>query len=200
MSDKPSYLGLLNAIAVAEAQAHDYLMVWADTTPSPDVRRVLLTVAAREGEHGMSFAKRINELGYEVRCNDDSGLQNALELVRSDRSDLKKMEKLKLNTLDTGDKPDIFDGLFKDHSIDIRTGELLGRYIAEERDSARLLRSCCEQLRAAEGADSDAVDTSESLTSLDAKVDALCRAVDELRQIVVAQAMPAPTRKARAAS
>ena len=109
----------------------------------------------------------------------------------------KKMEKLKLHTLDSGDKPDIFDGLFKDHSIDIRTGELLGRYIAEERDSARLLRSCYEQLCAAEGAEADA--TSESLTSLDAKVDALCRAVDELRQIVVAQAMPA-TRKARAAS
>ena len=114
------------------------------------MRQVLLTVAAREGEHGMSFAKRINELGYEVRCNDDSNLQKAMELVQSDRSDLKKMEKLKLNTLDTGDKPDIFDGLFKDHSIDIRTGELLGRYIAEERDSARLLRSCYEQLVAAD--------------------------------------------------
>jgi hypothetical protein len=202
MSDKPSYLGLLNAIAVAESQAHDYLVVWADKTPSVDVRRVLLTVAAREGEHGMSFAKRINELGYEVRCNDDSNRQKALELVRSDRSDRKKMEKLKLHTLDSGDAPDIFDGFFKDHSIDIRTGELLGRYIAEERDSARLLRSCYEQLVAAgddETADDDA-STSESLTSLDAKVDALCRAVEELRQIVVAQAMPAPTRKARAAS
>ena len=152
MTDKPSYLGLLNAIAVAEAQAHEYLTVWADTTPSPDVRQVLLTVAAREGEHGMTFAKRINELGYEVRCNDDSGLQKSMALVKSDRSDLKKMEKLGLDRLDTGDKPDIFDGLFKDHSIDIRTGELLGRYIAEERDSARLLRSCYEQLVAADKA------------------------------------------------
>jgi rubrerythrin len=198
MGNKPSYLGLLNAIAVAEAHAHEYLHVWADATPSEDVRKVLLTVAAREGEHGMSFAKRINELGYEVRCKDDSSLKKAMEIVKSDCSDLEKMKALKLNKLDTGDKPDIFDGLFKDHSIDIRTGELLGRYIAEERDSARLFRSCYEQLCAAEGADA-AVDTSESLTSLDAKVDALCRAVDELRQIVVAQAMPAPTRKARAA-
>jgi hypothetical protein len=200
MSEKPSYLGLLNAIAVAETQAHEYLTVWADATPSAEVRQVLLTVAAREGEHGMTFAKRINELGYEVRCNVDAAMQEkTLELVRSDRSDLKKFEKLKLHQLDSGDKPDIFDGFFKDHSIDIRTGELLGRYIAEERDSARLLRSCYEQLRAAANAD-DAPDTSESLTSLDSKVDALCRAVDELRQIVVAQAMPAPTRKARAAS
>ena len=187
MSDKPSYLGLLNAIAVAEAQAHTYLTAWADCTPSADVRRVLLTVAAREGEHGMSFAKRINELGYEVRCNDDSDLGKAMELVTSDRSDLKKMEKRKLNTLDTGDKPDVFDGLFKDHSIDIRTGELLGRYIAEERDTARLLRSCYEQLVAAEAG---AAPASPALTSLEAKVDALCGAVDELRQIVCAQAAP----------
>jgi len=199
MGDKPSYLGLLNAIAVAEAQAHEYLTAWAECTPSTDVRKVLLTVAAREGEHGMTFAKRINELGYEVRCNDDSNLQKSLALVRSDRSDLKKMEKLKLNTLDTGDKPDIFDGFFKNHSIDIRTGELLGRYIAEERDSARLLRSCYEQLAAAH--DESPQRASESITSLENKVDTLCRAVDELRQIVCAQAIPANGRKtARAAS
>ena len=84
MSDKPSYLGLLNAIAIAEAQAHDYLVAWADVTPSADVRNVLLTVAAREGEHGMSFAKRINELGYEVRRKDNSDLERAMELVTSE--------------------------------------------------------------------------------------------------------------------
>ncbi len=39
--------------------------------------------------------------------------------------------------------------MFEDTSIDIQTGELLGRYIAEERDSGRLLRACYEQLRAA---------------------------------------------------
>jgi rubrerythrin len=200
MSDKPSYLGLLNAIAVAEAQAHEYLVAWADVTPSPDVRKVLLTVAAREGEHGMSFAKRINELGYEVRGNDNSDLERAMELVTSNRSDLKKMEKLKLNTLDTGDKPDIFDGLFKDHSIDIRTGELLGRYIAEERDTARLLRSCYEQLAAADKSGA-AMPAADSLTSLETKVDALCGAVEELRQIVCAAAMPTNGRKtAKAAS
>src|SRR4051794_491302 len=110
MSTKPSYLGLLNAIAIAEAQAHDYLRVWAAVTPSDDVRGVLLTVAAREGEHGMSFAKRINELGYEVRRKDDARESKAMEIVASDCSDLEKMKALKLHKLDTGDKPDIFDG------------------------------------------------------------------------------------------
>jgi rubrerythrin len=190
MGTKPSYLGLLNAIAVAEARAHEYLHVWAGATPSDDVRKVLLTVAAREGEHGMSFAKRINELGYEVRGNDDSGLTKAMEIVKSDCSDLDKMKALKLHKLDTGDKPDIFEGFFKDHSIDIRTGELLGRYIAEERDSARLLKSCYDQLVAASKSKSSPPAAADSLGSLEAKVDTLCRAVEELRQIVCAQAMP----------
>ena len=60
------------------------------------------------------------------------------------------MKALGLHRLDTGDEPDIFDGVFRNHSIDIRTGELLGRYIAEERDSGRLLRSCYEQLKKAD--------------------------------------------------
>jgi rubrerythrin len=151
---KPSYLGLLNAIAIAEARAHEYLVVWADATPCEEVRKVLLTVAAREGEHGMSFARRSNELGYQVRTKPDTEPSKTqpskeMEIVTSDCSDLEKMKALKLHKLFTGDKPDIFDNFFRDHSIDIRTGELLGRYIAEERDTARLLRSCYEQLKAA---------------------------------------------------
>lgn len=189
MSDKPSYLGLLNAIAVAESHAHRYLREWAQRTPSDEVRGVLLRVAAREGEHGMSFAKRINELGYEVREKDVGAPDEAMAVVCSDRSDLEKMKALKLHKLDTGSEPDIFDHFFEDHTIDIRTGELLGRYIAEERDSARLLRSCYEQLKRAGRSTSD--DGGDALASLDTKVDALCRAVEELRQIVCAQAMPA---------
>jgi rubrerythrin len=188
MPAKPSYLGLLNAIALAECRAHAYLTVWAEKTPSADVRTVLLTVAAREGEHGMSFAKRINELGYEVRQKDDANAEKVMAIAGSDLSDLEKMQKLKLHELDTGNAPDIFDDFFKDHSIDIRTGELLGRYIAEERDTARLLRSCYEQLQAASRSDG-APTSADAISALDTKVDALCRAVEELRQIVCAQSM-----------
>jgi rubrerythrin len=198
-SGKPTYLGLLNTLALAESRAHCYLTEWANVTPDPGVRHVLLTVAAREGEHGMTFAKRINELGFELRTKSDENADKALEMVRSECSDLEKMEALGLHQLDTGDEPDVFDGLFKDHTIDIRTGELLGRYIAEERDSARLFRACYEQLcearNAAEERKSDtkadkaAKATAKQLSALDTKVDALCRAVDELRQIVCAQSM-----------
>jgi hypothetical protein len=113
-----------------------------------------------------------------------------MKLVGSDRSDRKKMEKLGLDKLYTGDQPDIFDGLFQDHTIDIRTGELLGRYIAEERDTACLLYSCYQQLVAAENADAPAAASSSpaALAALEAKVDALCGAVEELRAIVTAPA------------
>jgi rubrerythrin len=183
MADKPSYLGLLNAIAIAESRAHAYLCAWAEVTPSDDVRCVLRKVAAREGEHGMSFAKRINELGYEVRRSDDGRPDKAMAIVTSDRTDLEKMEALKLQLLDTGDRPDVFDDFFKNHSIDIATGELLGRYIAEERDTARLLRQCYAQLQQAEPSASPTAGD-DRLASLERKVDALCGAVDDLRDTV----------------
>jgi hypothetical protein len=189
MSEKPTYLGLLNAIAVAETRAHCYLSAWAETTASDDVRAVLRTVAAREGEHGMSFAKRISELGFHVRTTDDPNFDKTMTVVKSNRSDLQKMKALKLHKLDTGDQPDIFDGIFRDHSIDIATGALLGRYIAEERDSGRRLRSCYEQLKAAH--DSPQSGAEPAFAGLESKVDALCRAVEELRQIVCAQTMTA---------
>jgi hypothetical protein len=182
MSTKPSYLGLLNAIAVAEGRACAYLTAWAEVSPSADVRNVLLAVAAREGEHAASFTKRINELGYEVRRKDDPDLDKAMALVTSDRTDLDKMTKLRLEQLDTGSAPDVFDDFFKDHTIDIRTGELLGRYIAEERDSARLLRSCYDQLCAA----STPAAADDRFRALEGKVDALCSAVDDLRASLVA--------------
>jgi len=106
----------------------------------------LQTVAWREGEHGMAFAKRINELGFELRDKPDPRSEAQMELASSKLSDLEKLEKLGLDRLET-DVLSGFDTVFKDHSIDIRTGELLGRYIAEEHDSARLLRTCCQTLR-----------------------------------------------------
>src|SRR5437667_7548732 len=124
VATKPSYLGLLNVIALAETRAHEYLVVWAAATPSEDVRKVLLTVAAREGEHGMTFAKRINELGYELVERDDPGFAKKLEIARSNMTDLEKMEALAGDTLTCDDSAgDVFDGFFKDQTIDIRTGE-----------------------------------------------------------------------------
>ena len=198
MSDKPSYLDLLNALSLGESNAYCYLREWAAVTKDPDVRHVLLTVAAREGEHGLTFAKRINELGYELVQKPDETMESKLETIRSDCSDLEKMDALGFDKLfGPEDKPDFFDDIFKDHSIDIRTGEIMGRYIAEERDSVRLLRACYQCLKDAEAATSGAAKqgtktakaTAVRLTAIEAKVDQLCAAVDDLAKVVRTEAL-----------
>jgi rubrerythrin len=147
MGDKPSYLGLLNAVACAEANAHEYFTAWADVTPDDDVRKVLRIIATREGEHGMSFAKRIHELGFEVRPTEDPKHAERMEIAKSDRSDLEKLELLGVLSFCTADdEPDVFDGFFRDHTIDPQTGALIGRYIAEERDTGRLASGCKAKL------------------------------------------------------
>jgi rubrerythrin len=190
MPEKPSYLGLLNAVANAETNAAAYLGAWAEVTPDPDVRRILVTVAAREREHGAAFAKRINELGFELRVTEDPGLEQRMAIACSrDMTDLEKLEAVDLLDFCVPDgEPDVFDSFFRDHSIDAQTGALLGRYIAEERDTLRLVSGCASILRAR--AESSAA-TAGELAGLEEKIDAVCRAVEELRQIVCAQSMPA---------
>ena len=192
MADTPTYLGLLNAIALAESRAHCYFEAWVAVTPNPAVKEVLQTVSWREGEHGMAFAKRINELGCQLREKDDPRSDKAMAVASSDMRDVEKFRELRLHRI--GEEVlGFFDNVFADHTIDVQTGMLLGRYIAEEHDSARLLRQCYEALVAGEDSGDDdrseAVD--ERLDLLTGQVESLCRAVDELRQIVGAQATPA---------
>ncbi|MDH4145040.1 MAG: hypothetical protein OEY23_07710 [Acidimicrobiia bacterium] len=152
MTDKPSYLGLLNTISNAETAAEGWLSAWADVTPRDDVRQILRTVALREGEHGKAFEKRICELGFGLVERTDDRAAERCEIASSrDLTDRQKFEKLGLVGGDPN-KPDVFSSMFADQSIDIQTGALLGRYIAEERDSGRMFRGCYEQLCAEESA------------------------------------------------
>ena len=142
MSDKPSYLGLLNAIAVGERGGEELFEAWASASPNDDVRAVLTTVALREGEHARQFAKRINELGYSVIPKEDAGLPSRVALVsRTDLTDCEKFEQLGFTGAPKGDT-DIFSNFFSDITMDVKTGELMGRYVAEERDTGRKLLSC----------------------------------------------------------
>ncbi len=152
-------------------------------TPDPDVRKVLRIVATREAEHGFAFAKRIHELGFEVREKEDPKHAERMAIVRSSRSDLEKLEAVGVLDLCTADgEPDLFDSFFLDHSIDIETGGLLGRYIAEERDTLRMLTACKAKLEAQRPAPSHVDD--ERLAALEEKVDRVFRAVEEVRQLV----------------
>ena len=146
---KPSYLGLINAIATGEWQGYEYLTAWADVTTDPAVEAVLRTVAAREGEHAMTFAKRVNELGYQVRRKPvDEATKARAALAGSSATDTEKFLGLGYGEPRDPSAPDQFEQFFADHTIDPVTGALLGRFIAEERDSGRLLRECCAILAA----------------------------------------------------
>ena len=183
MADKPSYLGLLNAIALGEGRAHRYLRAWAECTSDPEVQKVLETVAIREGEHALAFEKRLSELGFSLLERPDPSFEKTLESVTSDKSDLEKFEALGY-ARPAREGGDIFSDMLKDESIDIATGELLGRYIAEERDSGRLLRSCYETLRERDTSANSAL--AEELQQLRSSAGAVASALDELREQVAA--------------
>ena len=150
MSDKPSYLGLLNAIAVGELGGEAQFDAWAAVTTNDELRCVLRTVALREAEHARSFAKRIDELGYTVLDRPDADLPRRVAIAAStELSDCEKLQRLGFAS--TGDeRPDVFTRFFDDTTIDPVTGALMGRYIAEERDTGRRLRACHAQLAACE--------------------------------------------------
>jgi hypothetical protein len=143
MSEKPSYLGLLNAISVGETNAGCYLAEWAKVTSSDDVRAVIHTVALRETEHGLAFEKRIDELGYTVQPRDDPKNAERMAIAASTAlSDKEKFEALGLGKAPQTGASDIFDNFFENKDLDPVTGGLLGRYIAEERDSGRKFAAC----------------------------------------------------------
>jgi rubrerythrin len=143
MTTKPTYLGLLNAISNGETQAAGYFKAWLDLATDPAVRSVLQVVVNREAEHGLAFEKRLLELGYSLIERPSPEAEAKLAVLSDpNRSDLDKI--LYLGYGEPRDDP--FGQLFADHSIDPQTGGLLGRYIAEERDTIRRLRALAETL------------------------------------------------------
>jgi rubrerythrin len=179
MSDKPSYLGLLNAIAVGEQGGETLLDAWAAATPNPAVRATMEAVALREGEHAKSFAKRINELGYSVIPKEDPGLAARCEIAGSTTlTDCEKFERLGYKRVQETTDTDVFSKFFDDVTMDVRTGELMGRYISEERDSVRMLRAC---YNAVASEDTSSADTS----ALEARLDRIESALAELAAATV---------------
>ena len=149
LSPKPTFLGLLNALAVAETAAEPLFLAWADTTKDKRLAKTLRFVAMREGEHGKAFAKRMLELGYDVRWPDTPSPDKTIDVAAStSKTDPQKFRAFKLGK--PSPKIDVFDSMFNDKTIDPITGGLLGRYIAEERDSTRLLAGEYDRLRVKE--------------------------------------------------
>ena len=153
------------------------------------MKAVLPTVCHREGEHGMAFAKRINELGYSVMPEGQPEARRADGDRRLRPLRPREVRAARLGRAEPATSP-TSSTASSTTTRSTSDGQLLGRYIAEERDSGRLLRSCYNLLKEAAECEAPAPPAARaSSPPLDAKVDALCRAVDELRQIVCAQTM-----------
>ncbi|MEZ5559955.1 MAG: hypothetical protein R3E86_15590 [Pseudomonadales bacterium] len=175
---EPTYLGLLNSIAVNECKGERLLSAWANATPDAQLAETLRFVAIREGEHAAAFTKRLCELGCAV--DEASAFQvfkdfeGLLACVSSTASDADKIAQL--GGLEEREDP--FGGFFKDTTIDPETGALLGRYIAEERDSGRRLRAQYQRICGAASAPA-----ASELAELRACVDALRQEIDELKRM-----------------
>lgn len=196
MGDKPSYLGLLNAVAVGELGGEQLFCAWAETTCDDDVRAVLRTVQLREAEHARSFAKRLDELGYGVLDRADPDLERRVAIARStELDDCQKFEQLGFAAEPNG--PDIFARFFEDTTIDPTTGALLGRYVAEERDTGRLLRGCYSALATCRAEQAPAVADTGATT---AAVAALEERLDRIECAVIALAEEAAERRAARAA
>jgi hypothetical protein len=97
----------------------------------------------REGEHSHAFTKRLCELGFAVRIVRIPCSRRTWGGERRPQR-LEKFEALGFGG--EGATAIRSWGIFDDETIDVATGELLGRH-HEERDSGRMLRACYNVLR-----------------------------------------------------
>ena len=192
MSDKPSYLGLLNAIAVERGPC-------APVPPGVDRQDHRPRREGRAADRGVARGRARHELrqarqrarATSCATGTTSTSPTDWRWPASDRSDLEKMEYFGQDRLD--EVLGAFDNIFQDHSIDIRDRRaaraLRGRGVRHGPAPAAVATNSSRRARARRPAQSTATASGE-LAALNDKVDALCRAVEELRQIVCAQTMP----------
>ena len=150
---KPPYLGLLNAISIAERNAGLYLKAWADVTPDADLRRALSLVAARETTHGDVFRQRIERLGFSLLDQgDDPELAERLRVLGDPaRSDAEKVRSRHRDAAAEAGVDAFFASLeakVADESVDALTRDTLRWYVHEERDSRSLLRAAYSRVEA----------------------------------------------------
>ena len=144
MAKKPSYVGLLNTIANAERGGYELFKAWSDSTKDEQLKPTLDMVAVREMEHSWAFEKRLTELGFALQIKTNKALSKQVRYFKSSASDNDKFAALGVGTENTKNSdPEEVDNLLQilsDKTIDPLTGELMGRFIAEERDSGRQLQ------------------------------------------------------------
>ena len=137
---KPRYLGLLNAISLAETRAGHYLRAWADATNDEDLACTLRLVAARETSHGDLFCRMLCELGYSLRQKPDP--ESAERLAKYANPKISDLEKVGRARNEVASDPfGEIEQKIKEGFYDPVTANMLSWYICEERDSAKKLRA-----------------------------------------------------------
>ncbi len=169
-AEKPGYLGLLNAISLAESEAGVYLKAWADATDDEELAATLRLVAARETSHGELFCRRLCELGYELRPKADPTAVERLARYANPRiADCEKVGP------ERPEPRDVFADIRKgiaDGAYDSMTCNMLQWYINEEDDSGRRLREAYSKVRAKAGMTSGKRNGDASAASHGASADA----------------------------
>lgn len=146
---KPAYLGLLNAISLAESAAGVYLEAWAAATPSPDLACTLRLVAGRETSHGEVFCRRIAELGFTLRRKPDPRAAERLARLADPR--IADIDKIPARGEEEGDPFADIRRRMAEGEFDPMTANLMNWYIAEEKDSARRLGEAYDCVREVAG-------------------------------------------------
>jgi rubrerythrin len=144
-TEKPSYLGLLNAISLGESAAGVALEAWAKATPNEELACVLRLVAARETSHGDVFRRRLCELGYSLREKaDPRAAEQLTKLADPNVSDLDKIPRRREESADPFAE---IRRRMAEGDFDPMTVNLMNWYIAEEKDSERRLREAYDAVR-----------------------------------------------------
>ena len=144
-AQKPRYLGLLNAISLAESHAGIYLEAWANATCDEDLACTLRLVAAREKSHGDVFCRRLAELGYTLRHKPDPEAEGRIACYANPK--MSDIEKIAARREDGGDPFGDIERRLRANEFDPMTANLLSWYICEERDSGRRLREAYDCVR-----------------------------------------------------
>jgi hypothetical protein len=148
-AEKPSYLGLLNAISLAETEAGHYLTAWANATDDEELACTLRLVAARETSHGELLCRRLSELGYDLRQKADP--KAAARLARYANPKISDCEKVGPEREEAGDPFGAIREGIAAGAYDAMTCNMLQWYINEEADSGARLREVYAKVRAKAG-------------------------------------------------
>ncbi len=143
--EKPGYLGLLNAISLAESAAGVYLEAWANVTPNADLACTLRLVAARERSHGDVFCRRISELGFSLKSK--ANPRDAEQLAKLANPNISDLEKIPAAREEGADPFGEIRRRISEGEFDPMTANLMNWYIAEEKDSGRRLRDAYDCVR-----------------------------------------------------